>query len=1165
MRKYLTFVVVFLLSFLCMKGNVFAEFKYTLQSSSGKTAKYSITSSIKYTHVTVEKGEGVSSANLVWNADGVSGLLTVTFSSPDCIGDVTLKYDKTEGCSSATPSAECESIITDARSMIGKIPYEYGGKCKSTSFEECKFNTIWTDSYPHIKGINSMEPANPRNKAKNLSRHGDGKGHTGLDCSGFVWWIYKRHGIDLYPSGGVFNASVANITSGGQVISITKDQAQVCDLVSSTKPEDSKVKHIGIVSSTPASGGSWAFIHTNGTDDNVAENAYFDQAQASGKAVYYWRVPAVVSGGGPKADDTCSGAEPLHLDNSELCTCDTCDDIVIKEDYIDKGTSVINNCCLDGDSHIKEYYVSELFCKEDDENTKVKYYKNQCNNDLYEDDVFKDKNLNNDYCKMYCVEEMDLKTPKQIESATGKFFKLKELTYTDLSGASATTKAPVITGRKICTAQIAYDKWRKDYEDQIKLEVKAYNELQKNLAYYELLKDASKEEKSFSQDISLKCVSKTSAYRQKKAKISNGTSYYLSDGTVAACGSSDGCEVDVYVLKDSTYTNSSGESATCGTTTCADHESYIPEKEEKVTCNNKYYQYKIKTSGKATTISCSGGKCSIKYYQVKPNDAFTDGTSYNGLKIVSKGTETATYDEITGMPKEDACTGAVNSKISGESGGWTCTANSTPKELPDGLKKADMKAEADSYEGKANDARNNLSSYTSDATKLEDSMTKCQTMFHNTDLAAEDSAPHDSSDIFQLKPSTTFYYMQTYLNKNTKNDKWNEVPYGQAKCKYTFKNTGVEDIDGVDSYYSLSKFKDGQESMQDLKWTANMGFITAETQIPLDAADIIDKKFRQDAQYDAQCIWDDSVVDEEYTLYPGPIVVKEIADAGEKMITGHKYQYALYLTTFASEYETYWEIKDIGGSQRTKNKFIKAFNEAGNTCAQSGAAYSNGQAEKIENVEPDKEGNIKQTCVIYVQEGGMRIGTCEPGVGSADKSCDENKVQEVFEFRVVDPKVLFPSGNWNDKAHNWKKSDGQWGGTKGEIETRAQADKTYSPDNLTYSYKLDVNTLKAIKEYNKTGDRTYDDFNLKCSCPDETDLDEKGCGTIDKPVDSSCLITEGTKTKWKYTCRKCESKFLNSLSNTTKTYNDDTKKLPNAWNNKVNTYSQVRDNLNHWA
>ena len=276
MRKYLTFVVVFLLSFLCMKGNVFAEFKYTLQSSSGKTAKYSITSSIKYTHVTVEKGEGVSSANIVWNADGVSGLLTVTFSSPDCIGDVTLKYDKTEGCSSAKPSAECESIINDARSMIGRIPYEYAAKCKSTSYEECKFNTTWTDKYPHIKGVNTAMPATGDYKKKNLSRHGDGKGHTGLDCSGFVWWIYNRHGIDLYPAGGAFYASVANITSGGKVISITKDQAQMCDLVSSTKPEDNNSKHIGIVSGTPTSGGSWSYIHTNGTDGNVVSKKMLD-------------------------------------------------------------------------------------------------------------------------------------------------------------------------------------------------------------------------------------------------------------------------------------------------------------------------------------------------------------------------------------------------------------------------------------------------------------------------------------------------------------------------------------------------------------------------------------------------------------------------------------------------------------------------------------------------------------------------------------------------------------------------------------------------------------------------------------------------------------------------------------------------------------------------
>ena len=1133
MKKFLTFTFVFLLSFLCMKGTVFAKFEAKLDSNKGKVAVYKVTSSIKYTKVTAEPGAGVSEAKMVWNADGVSGTLTVTYSSSDCIGDVTLVYNADEGCSEKKPE-NCDAILADARSMIGKIPYEMGGKCSSKDFDACQFGLKYTDrkSYDATRAeinkngnIRAFSPA----YVDNLTRYGD-HGKTGLDCSGFVWYVFFRNGYDLVGNKTPLESSaysgVSNITSGSPIVySITKAEAQPCDLVTSTKPENGHIPHVGIVSQTDK-GGGWLYVHENGSDANVAENCYFDcKAPAQGKAVYYWRVKTLWDGASDDDSSSCTGKEPLHLDNHELCTCETCDEIEIKDDYL-APDSQINNCCVNGDSYLKEYSISQLFCSNKDEDTKVSYYADQCNNDLYEDDAF--DGLKSEYCKMYCTEEMKLQTPKEISSATGKFFRLAEFTYKDLSGVDKTTKAPVITGTKTCTVKIAYDKWRKEYERTVGLEIDAYNAMQMNLGYYELTRDPKVEDKELKQDIKVSCTSK---------------SQYEKDGTVG---------------NGATYTDSSGNSKTCDKTSCDNYKK--KEKQETVSCTNTYTQYTINTTGKKVSISCDGTDCTLPYYQVKANASFADQKSYNGLTIESAGTTNAKYAQVTVEAKDDNCTKAVKDYIDGQSD-WDCSACDTPKSVPDDTTVANMKKAAEDYKEAADQNIKDFKTYTASAQELEKGMTECQTMFHDTKLAAEDPVPHDASNYFKLNPSATFKYLQVYLNNNVKNKEWLPIEYGNAKCTYTFKNTGVKDIDNVDQYWSEDIYKKGSEEFTDMK--ADDKFITKASEIPLDDKKKIEKKFRQDAQYDAQCNWDDAAVPEEITLYPGPIAKSSTAKSGEIMITQHKYQYALYLTTYVTEYETAWEIKDIGGSERTKDKFIKAFNDAAGTCAQLNTAYSDGEVENNMK-DASKQDHISNTCFIQVKDGGMRIGTCQTGVGPIDESCHDNEVREVFEFRIVDPRAIFPSGDWSDKAHNWKNDAGDWGTTKKAIELTASSDKTYAPENLTYAFRLTTNTLKAIKDYNDT--TTYDDFNVvdpaESYCPSESEIDESGCGTIDKPVNSNCLITEAGRVKWKYTCRKFKTSFVNELAINNKVGSE---KVSQAWNNPNATINDVRDNMNHWA
>ena len=1177
MKKIFSYILLLIIGFVCFTSDVFATFTVELQNSSGKTATYKVTSSIKYSkeYMSVTPVSGIQSATLTWNDDGLSGTLKVTFSSADCTGDLTINYKAEEGCADNKPK-NCDAILSDARSMIGKIPYEYAAKCASTSFEECKFNTIWTDKYPTIPHVNSGQPAVGDNKAKNLSRHGDGKGHTGLDCSGFVWWIYNRNGINLLNQTGyaaAMNASVGNITGAGKVYSITKEQAKPCDLVTGSKPDAGSIPHIGIVSKVE---GGMMFIHENSKDDNVVENCYFDcEAQSNGKAVKYWRVKALWDGT-EQSDGTCNGKEPIHLDNSERCTCDTCDEIEIKEDYVDPTISEYNNCCKDGESHLREYRISQLFCSTTNAKLNIQYYDDQCNNDAYNDDTFDSLLSGNEFCRVYCTEDIQIKTPGPVESASGKFFKLAELEDYDLEGHQFTTKAPIVKGSKTCTIKTDYAKWRKNYVSNLKQEVETFNQQQENLAYYEMLRDPIRTEESIESEVSFKCTANNATEKEKT--ISNGTEYLDSNGVKQKCGS-DQCTVAAYVGYGESYMDSSKNTTTCGSTVCREYE--VKETNPSTKCTNKYYLYKVNTSNKKGSISCSNGKCSTAYYQVKiEGKTDTDnGSHFDGLKVVNAGTKNATYDEKTAHPTEngDGCTSVLDNFKNSQSG-YTCEQTGSAKDIPDGLKKEKMDDVANRYKGDAGNNTTALSGFTGAAELLEKAMDKCQELFdkENDGYAAESTSAHESSEFYILNPTVKFKYMQVYLDNNERKDNWQEINYSTAKCQYTYSNSvgGVDDIDDKVIYYS-NRFGDEIENMRDIK--ANSDRITTTDQLndKLDNENNgvkLTKKFRRDAQYNALCTWTGEDIPSKITLYPGPQVQDSYVDAGTTLISEHTYQYALYLTTYKAEYETYWELGNLGGSTRTQEKFVKYFNsDKAHTCAdynpeptkeRDPVAYSNGDVEK--EINPDSD-TAKFTCVLNVKYGGMRIGSCQYGINySLDEACEDNDVKSVFEFKVVDPKNMFP-GDWSDKATNWKKDDGDFGPTWDDIQNKtAGADETYSPDKKTYSFKLDSTTIRAIKSYNK--DHSYEDFNMQCTCPkdlysEEERVDSTDCATIKKPASPECTTIISNKKKWKFTCRECQSNFLQELAVNNSV--DGVRMKDGIWNNSK-SFSDVRKDT-HWA
>jgi|GEM_PF-2380163 len=129
------------------------------------------------------------------------------------------------------------AICSDAMSFVGQIPYYWGGKAVAKEYAENGFNATVTPDY---KG---------RNK-------------RGLDCSGFVQWIFWRV-TDVQ-----IRASTSTITEGMQPISVT--ELQPGDLGLMALP-GSASNHVGIFVGYNEQGQA-LWCHENSSAGNVSVN-----------------------------------------------------------------------------------------------------------------------------------------------------------------------------------------------------------------------------------------------------------------------------------------------------------------------------------------------------------------------------------------------------------------------------------------------------------------------------------------------------------------------------------------------------------------------------------------------------------------------------------------------------------------------------------------------------------------------------------------------------------------------------------------------------------------------------------------------------------------------------------------------------------------------------
>lgn len=138
-----------------------------------------------------------------------------------------------------------ESLIEEALTLVGRVPYFWGGKSPSG------WNDLWNTSVkvtaPGSDTTGTYQP-------------------YGLDCSGFIDWAFKTAGL-----GNVFSAGGTSY-QWSKTSAISADELIPGDLVFKNKPGQGGVNHVGIFIGRDESGGP-IYVHCEG-GNGVVVNGY---------------------------------------------------------------------------------------------------------------------------------------------------------------------------------------------------------------------------------------------------------------------------------------------------------------------------------------------------------------------------------------------------------------------------------------------------------------------------------------------------------------------------------------------------------------------------------------------------------------------------------------------------------------------------------------------------------------------------------------------------------------------------------------------------------------------------------------------------------------------------------------------------------------------------
>ena len=766
----------------------------------------------------------------------------------------------------------------------------------------------------------------------------------------------------------------------------------------------------------------------------------------------------------------------------------------------------VNNCCeSDTVSTVKEPTLNELFCRNKD--LQVDYFSDIAGNQKYIEYNSELTGEDEKYCKMYCTEDLFTQIPGALTATNGKYFQLASYSIALSDGTvtvSNTQTAPYANSKKRCRIKVQYDAWLSDYQEEVDNEIEQFNRYQENSASYELYQDAVDQKKTIN----------------------------LSD----------------------VYVHCSSEK---GITDNYDKGSY------------SYNDYTFKTSEE------------YRYRKVKIKDDLRN--TYKSEEIIDNGMDRKTHREksywagdlqavISAIKdKQDKNGKEAGKEVIGYEDGkpiyrsyyWSCSTSSDAQKLL-GLEGEieDVETVRTNYKNVREAAKESYNASVNKIKELQKTLTRCDYYFNkNSKFDGESDVTFGgtsgSTDLYNVTTTmSTFRYTQIYQ------DDYGNPKEAQVSVLYeqNCKKTLDENVDGThvfansdgagsgnySSIYSKSGNTEamvvfGKELGGALEYDhtdESLGSTTYYKKFLADRKYDANKLFWHDGKYISECTWERTNVD-KYTVDSDGSVTEtnpndpdspiyrlvprgEVYNYKSDLInyTDHSYLFT-YSTSYDGHFETYWNLRGFGEN----GKFDTYFENGGQTCAAQNPADSE-----------------LLTCKLNAFHGGSFYGCCcGDGNGTTYKtdSCESYDDKAVlYDFKIIDPAKVFPAST-DGYADNWKTETGK--SVQKAIEELGANLNTYSPNALSYAFRLTPNDMKQIKQYNASlnGYGGYTDNNLECDC---------SAGQGDKDNGKSCV--------------QCKSRFLTNLSSGKII---DSGNLSNVWNRKDKTLQQVRDTDVKWA
>lgn len=789
--------------------------------------------------------------------------------------------------------------------------------------------------------------------------------------------------------------------------------------------------------------------------------------------------------GGTGEIDTSGEPSQIWRDKPAGCEEDCCKEgAEIEPNHI---VGEVYNCCYDSThSWAKEYDLNELFCK--DKELKVEHYWKKCKSETYIDEKMTG-NLN-DYCRIYCTERVTVDIPGAITATSGRYF--------DLTTIQGGIKSPYVEGFKRCRTIIDYDKWHKDYLKAVNEEIKQYNLFQMNQAYKLMYDDSIEASYSTTETVTVTCTVQTKT-------------------TSASCTYNNGASTETV----SATSGTSGDNPTKSFTL-----SYTRYPFTTLSMYPRpWYQVQLDKlreddpTHKHIGVFIENDK---KEYKTQHGD-------WSAWDIRSQITTINNYlnewngKEIQGSAGTSSCSNCTCEAKTGNST-WSCSRNTANAES----RQENVPEVRDSYNAKAQNAQSAYNSAADTAKDLEDKIDKCDYYFEKYEGT-------NAQENFKFSPNFGgLEYSQVYLNDygSLLEDKQTIIFANNPGCTIEGPQFiyGDEDQLVPPQYSDNLHYSTGKEQMEDfrnvkLEWeNSTEGFKKYRHEM-YEA----DKKFVQDAKYQAKCSWEEPE-NTKYTLVPSG----EVAVATSN-VTLNDRQYYIYLTTLDGTYDTRWLLSRLG----TNGKFDSFFAENGQTCSTRQNPHDDGLFH----------------CGLHIEHEIVYTGKCNGERTTVSKEeCDPIDGTELFlNFKIVDPKNLFPSPRCDgEKCHGYNWYEGTNGeATRNAIERDGAMDTTYSPQHRSYSVTLTPGDMLQIKNYNSyrenDGRGGYSDFSLTCSCPDEGE---------------ECNEVGGTQTcKRSKSCVKCTSVFLTNLYQGRVVYGGSSHEVTAA-NGNIQT---IRDTRAHWS